>query len=227
MTENQQKTTSTKIKITTPIRVDVDVDETGVTVAIVATGEVSICHFILLVAYFEHVRFALLHHTTAYFPSSLSEASSTSSSSSSESRKTTTTKSKPKIYKAKSMMLKLLNEIVEDLDLFLPQPCVTSPDLFKFNCIKNVKVLIGGTFELTTDIIYDGFELMSDNNIYHKLKEEITDSKILRLIQQLCSNVEFRKPVTYYQSKTLMKLDVEGVIIEDGITFSHDYINRT
>ncbi|CAF3907329.1 unnamed protein product [Adineta steineri] len=207
MTENQQKTTSTKIKITTPIRVNVGVDETDVTVAIIAIGEVSTCHFILLVGYFQHVRIALLHHTTAYFPSSLSEASSTSSSSSSESQKTTTTKSEPKIYTAKSVMLKLISEVVEDLDLFLPQLCVTSPDLFKFNCIKNVKVLIGDTFELTTDVIYDGFELLSDNNIYHELKEETIDSKILHLIQQLYGNVEFRKLVTYYQSKTLMKLD--------------------
>ncbi|CAF1054359.1 unnamed protein product [Adineta steineri] len=78
-----------RVKITTPIRLNVDIDETGVTVATISTEQISTCHFLLLVGYFEHVRFALLHHTTAYFPSS--------SISSSEPNKTTT-KSEPEVY---------------------------------------------------------------------------------------------------------------------------------
>ncbi|CAF3666301.1 unnamed protein product [Adineta steineri] len=259
MTESQQKITLKKMKITTPTRIEVDVDQIGVTVATIATGDVSTCHFILLVGYFEHVRFALLRHTASYFPSSLSETPSTSSSSatspprpsgspsspsrsspspssspplpsgsppsssssppdsspssisssSSKSQKSTP-KKQPKTFTPKSTMLKLLGDIVEDLNDFLPQLCVPSPELFIFECIKNVRVLIGGTVELTTDLIYEGFKLLNDNNICHKLKEEVTDSKMLHLIEQLCGNVEFLKPVTYYMPKTLIKLGCQG-----------------
>ncbi|CAF3912810.1 unnamed protein product, partial [Adineta steineri] len=262
MTESQQKITLKKMKITTPTRIEVDVDQIGVTVATIATGDVSTCHFILLVGYFEHVRFALLRHTASYFPSSLSETPSTSSSSSSSATspprpsgspsspsrsspspssspplpsgsppsssssppdsspssisssssksQKSTPKKQPKTFTPKSTMLKLLGDIVEDLNDFLPQLCVPSPELFIFECIKNVRVLIGGTVELTTDLIYEGFKLLNDNNICHKLKEEVTDSKMLHLIEQLCGNVEFLKPVTYYMPKTLIKLGRQG-----------------